>query len=100
VADISYMPILPTSIAQSLAGLDGAQRARAVEARKKPAPRTDRARAPDELIVGTDAIERAGALRPLAGNAEEDSHEDRQSGEGRDTRTQQAPNPPRLDVAG
>ena len=101
------MPVSPTNIAQSLAGLGAAERA-------KPAPKKDGAaarrvgrRGEDELIVGAEAVEATGKVRPLAGNAEEEAREDRESGEGtmgytarKGGKKGQGAEKPRLDVAG
>ncbi len=96
------MPVSPTNIAQSLAGLGAAERA-------KPAPRKEEAagkvrrRGEDELIVGADAVDAAEKVKGLAGNSEEDAREDRESGEGAATYSpgEQRPKvPPRIDVAG
>ena len=101
------MPVSPTNIAQSLAGLGAAERA-------KPAPKKDGAaarrvgrRGEDELIVGAEAVEATGKVKGLAGNGEEEAREDRESGEGTMGYTArkggtkgQGEEKPRLDVAG
>ena len=104
------MPVSPTNIAQSLAGLGAAERA-------KPAPKKDGAaarrvgrRGEDELIVGAEAVEATGKVKGLAGNGEEEAREDRESGEGtmgitgytarKGGKKGKGEEKPRLDVAG
>lgn len=67
-------------------------------------------RGEDELIVGAEAVEATGKVRPLAGNAEEEAREDRESGEGtmgitgytarKGGKKGKGEEKPRLDVAG
>jgi hypothetical protein len=69
--------IVGSNIAQSMAGLSQAERSQ-VQEKRSEANRSaaNRARRKDEVIVQTEAVE---AARRLAGNDQEEAHEDRQS---------------------
>ncbi len=104
------MPVSPTNIAQSLAGLGAAERAKPAPKKEGAAARRVGRRGEDELIVGAEAVEASGKVRPLAGNAEEEAREDRESGEGtmgikgytarKGGKKGKGEEKPRLDVAG
>ncbi len=107
------MPVSPTNIAQSLAGLGAAERAKPAPKKEGTAARRAGRRGEDELILGAEAVEATGKVRPLAGNGEEEAREDRESGEGmmgntgktgytarKGGKKGQGEEKPRLDVAG
>jgi len=99
------MPVSPTNIAQSLAGLGAAERVEPAAKKDEAAARKVRRRGEDELIVGAEAVDASEKVRPLAGNGEEEAREDRESGEGslgyspRKVAKKLEPKP-RLDIAG
>jgi hypothetical protein len=104
------MPVSPTNIAQSLAGLGAAERVKVPAKKDGAAARRVGRRGEDELIVGAEAVEATGKVRPLAGNTEEEAREDRESGEGtmgikgytarKGGKKGKGEEKPRLDVAG
>lgn len=68
-----------SSIAQALAGAQGVARAVASPtARSRDTKSTRPARGEDEVIVGAESIEAAGAIKPLSSNDQEDAREDHQ----------------------
>jgi hypothetical protein len=71
--------IVGSNVAQSMAGLSQAERSAVQEKREEAARRVEsrsRRAEGDEVIVQTEAAE---AARRLAGNDQEEAHEDRQS---------------------
>jgi hypothetical protein len=69
--------ILGSNVAQSIAGSAQAERSQVQEKRSEASRSSEnRARRKDEVIVKTEAVE---AARRLAGNDQEEAHEDRQS---------------------
>jgi len=73
------MPIIGTSVGQSVAGAHAAERtqSRAVEKRDTTGPRA-RARKSDELIVGAEIVDATDRVRSLKSNDQEESREDHQ----------------------
>ncbi len=74
------MSAFGTSVAQSMAGAPGAERAAAREKaaraeQKRPAERRTRPDRPDEVVVNVESVD---AARKLADNTQEDAREDRQ----------------------
>jgi hypothetical protein len=71
------MSIFGSSVAQSIAGSSQAERSQVQEKRAETNRASEsRARRKDEVVVKTEAVE---AARRLAGNDQEEAHEDRQS---------------------
>lgn len=96
------MPILGTNLGASVAGASSAERAHIARKSEKPAPPRGKARVPDEdeLIVGTEDVEAAEAVRRLASNEQEESHDDHQRGYDARGRTDHPPVTPHIDIAG
>lgn len=97
------MPILPSGIAQSLGAAPQVERAAAAKhaVRRQGGQGAVRRRDDDELIVGTDGVESAQAVRRPPGNGEEESRGERQARSGYAPdgrrRTEDRPN---LDIRG
>ncbi len=81
-AETKDMAGIISSIAQALAGAQGVARAVASPiARTRDTKSTRPARGEDEVIVGAESIEAAGAIRSLTSNDQEDAREDHQQNE-------------------
>ncbi|MCE7974752.1 MAG: hypothetical protein DYG92_10610 [Leptolyngbya sp. PLA1] len=96
------MPIVGTNLGASVAGASSAERAQIVRKSEKPAPARGKARAPeaDELIVGAEGVEPSEAVRRLASNEQEESHDDRQRGYDAHGRAEHGAPAPHIDIAG
>ncbi len=93
-------PILPSTAAASLAGLNQAERANKQNSDAKKVTKPDgRKRAADEVDVQT--VQSSDAVRALTANGDEETSEDRQGQDNYNTK-KDAPKaaPPRLDVQG
>lgn len=105
-ADEIVVSIVPTNLASSMAGTQQAEKVEAADKRKRE---VDKARAKakphnvspeqtDEVIVQVEAAE---AVRHLAGNEQEEAHNDRQSKPRYDARGKSRPDEaPRIDMEG
>ena len=96
------MPIIGSHLAQSVAAVPVAERAAVRNAPRKVERASVRKHSDDEVLVEPTSVEAAEAVRNLAGNDQEESHQDRQehggyTAEGRLTPDADAP---RLDVRG
>lgn len=81
-AETTHMAGIISSIAQALAGAQGVARAVASPtARSRDTKASRPARGEDEVIVGAESIEAAGAVRSLTSNDQEDAREDHQESE-------------------
>ena len=76
------MSILPTNVAQSLAGLSQAERAEAREKSRPEAVRAKDRRGKDETDLVVVDNQSADAVRSLKGNDQEEAREDRQAKQG------------------
>lgn len=97
------MPIVGSHLAQSIAAIPVAERAAVRQAARRPGERAAvRRHAEDEVIVEPTAVEAAEATRNLAGNEQEESHQDRQQHAGytADGKPATDEDTPRLDVRG
>lgn len=97
------MSIFSTSGAQALGGRVQADKAatRDAAARKPGSAKVTPARAEDELDLSVENTMTAGAIRNLKGNADEETHDDReQQDHYLPQHAQDNPAKPRLDVEG
>lgn len=95
------MPILPTNLAASIAGLPAVARD-AKPRRAQPASGRSARRGDDEVIVEPQAAEGAEGVRSVKGNTDEETNEDRHAHEGYTSGGKRGPGVPRprIDLAG
>lgn len=78
MVDSARVSIVPTNVAQAIAGMQSAERQQRADGAAK-APKNERARQriSDELDIEVELIEIDQAVRALGGNGQEQTHEDR-----------------------
>jgi hypothetical protein len=94
-------PILPSTAAQSLAGLNQAERANKQNSDAKKTTKPDgRKRAADAVEIDVQSAQSSDAIRNLTANGDEETTEERQEQDHYDPHKDPAAKAPRLDVQG